>query len=142
MARMPRIWDDPFGLTSNISKLLDNVDSDLGFTAGYGRTDIFEKDGRLNYHIELPGLKKEDIEARIEDNRLIIKGEIKREQEVEEDDFFRMERRYGNFQKSFVLPEEAEDTQNLEARFEDGILKISLPLKESIRGDVIDIDIE
>jgi HSP20 family protein len=53
-----------------------------------------------------------------------------------------MERRYGRFQKSFALPEQVGDVKDLKAKFENGILKITIPLKESIRGEVIDIEIE
>ncbi len=144
MARLPSIWEDPFKLTTRVGSLLDRLDEDFGFglTMGYGRTDIYEKDGELHYEIELPGVKKEDVTARIEDNVLIVKGNIKRDETVEENNYLRMERRYGSFQKSFVLPEEAETTEGLKAKFQDGILKISIPLKESLRGEVIDINIE
>lgn len=142
MARLPRIWEEPFKLASSIGSLLDSFDSEFGFSTGYGRTDIYEKDGELHFEIELPGLKKEDITARVEDNRLVVKGEIRRDETIDSDNYLRMERRYGRFQKSFALPEQVEDVKDLKAKFENGILKITIPLKESIRGEVIDIEIE
>ncbi|MGB9802273.1 Hsp20/alpha crystallin family protein [Desulfofundulus sp.] len=144
MTLLPKLWEEPFRLISNIGSLLDNIDSELGLWTGYGRTDIYEKDGKLYYEIELPGLKKEDLKARIEDNRLIVKGEIKKDVTIDDDNYLRMERRYGRFQKSFLLPEQVGEItdKDLEARFEDGVLKIALPLKESIRGKVIDIEIQ
>ncbi len=140
MTRLPALWEEPFRLLSNVEKFMRGYDSQQNFVTGYGRTDIYEKDNRLCFEMELPGLKKEEISARIEEDRLIIKGEIKRNQEVKEDNYLRMERRYGTFQKNFLLPHEAE-RDDLTASFEDGILKISLPLKRSLKGEPLDIQI-
>lgn len=141
MTRLPAIWEEPFRLLSNVERFMKGFDSEQGIITGYGRTDIYEKDGHLCFELELPGLKKEEIKARIEEDRLIIKGEIKRDQEVNEDHYLRMERRYGTFQKSFPLPVEAQRS-DLKAAFQDGILQISIPLKQSLKGETIDIDIE
>ena len=142
MARLPSLWEEPFKLASNLGSLFDRMDNDFGFATGYGRTDIYEKDGNLHYDIELPGVKKDDINARIEDRTLVVEGEIKKDDKVNNENFLRMERRYGQFQKSFRLPEEVKSSEGLKACFEDGVLKISVPLRESMRSEVVDIDIE
>lgn len=141
MTRLPAIWGEPFRLLNNMEKFMKGYDAEQGIITGYGRTDIYEKDSRLCFEMELPGLKKEEISARIEEDRLVIKGEIKRDLEIKEDHYLRMERRYGTFQKNFLLPHEAE-REDLKASFEDGILKISIPLKRSLKGETLDIQIQ
>lgn len=141
MTRLPTLWGEPFRMLSNMEKLMKGYDAEQGYITGYGRTDIYEKDGNLCFEMELPGLKKEEISARIEEDRLIIKGEIKRDKEIKEDNYLRMERRYGTFQKNFLLPNEAE-REDLKAFFEDGILKIAIPLRRSLKGETLDIQIE
>ncbi len=142
MPQLPSIWEEPFKLMSNVGKMLDGFHNSLSFGTGYGRTDIYEKDGELHYDIELPGLTKDDISAKIEENTLVVKGEIKRDESISEDNYLLMERRYGSFQKCFSLPPQVDKVDKMKAKFEDGILKITIPLKETLRGKVVDIEIE
>lgn len=145
MARLPRRWgEDPFGFLGDFGGLLDKFDTEFGLRSSHGRTDIYEKDGELHYEIELPGLNKENINARIEDDKLIVEGEIEQEDKVDRENYLRMERSRGEFRKAYPLPDEAdtESVDNLKAKFRDGILKVSLPLKKSIQGESIDIEIE
>lgn len=144
MVDLPSRWEGPLKLNPHLSNLFDALDQGMIGQPEYGRTDIYEKDSELHYEIELPGVTKEDITARVENDTLIVKGEIQRDETISRDNYLRMERKYGSFQKQYPLPEEV-DTDNIEelkARFENGILKISLPLKESVKGDTIDIEIE
>jgi len=117
---------------------------DIPFTVEtFGRTDIYEKDGILHYDTELPGLKREDIDIKVEDGRLIISGETKRDERVEEENYFRMGRRYGKFQRVFPLPEEIEDPKKIKAKFEDGVLKVTVPLKKPLKREkAIEIEVE
>lgn len=147
MTRLPSIWEEPFRLTSRLSRWMDEFfrDFELPFFGweSLGRTDIYEKEGKLVYETELPGVRKEDIDLRVEDNRLIISGEVKRDERIEEEDYLRIGRRYGRFQRVFPLPEEIEDPKKIQAKFEDGILKITVPLKESLKKEkVIEIKVE
>lgn len=142
MTNLPGIWEEPFKAMTDLGRLFDRLDMGNSLRTGYGFADIYEKDGHLHFEIELPGLSKNDISARIEDNCLIISGEIKRDEKINQDNYFRMERRYGRFQKSYLLPDEAEKIKNVKARYEDGILKVAIPLKKSMHGETIDIKIE
>lgn len=147
MARLPSIWEEPFRLTSRIGRWIDELfrefePSIFGFES-FGRTDIYEKDGKLIYETELPGVKKEDIDIRVEEGRLIITGEIKRAEEIAEENYYRMGRRYGRFQRVFPLPEEIDDPRKIQAKFEDGILRITVPLKRPLREErAIEIEVE
>ena len=80
------------------------------------------------YHIELdlPGIKKEDIEVSIDENILTISGERKTETEIKEEDYYKIESSYGTFKRSFTLPENA-DIDNIDAESEDGVLEVVIP---------------
>jgi len=109
--------------------------ADLGFDFGprYGRTDIYERNRNLVFETELPGTKKEDIDVKVEQGRLVISGETKRSEEVKEENYFRVGRQYGRFQRAFPLPEGVEDTGQIKASFKNGILKIVVPLQKAIK---------
>jgi len=82
-----------------------------------------------NYYIEvdLPGIKKEDVEISLKDNVLTISGERKFKNEVKEEDYYKIESAFGKFSRSFTLPENA-DIENIEAKAENGVLEITIPL--------------
>jgi HSP20 family protein len=140
MARLPAIWRDPFSITARMSRLMDELfrdfidfedftDLDLDVFPGFGCTDIYLKDKTLVIETELPGARKEDIQVRVEDNRLVITGEVRREEEVRDENYIRMGRRYGAFRRVFPLPEEVEDKKAIRAKFENGVLRVEIPLK-------------
>ena len=76
--------------------------------------------------VDLPGVKKDDVEISIDKNILTIKGERKVRNEVKEGDYYRIESAYGSFARSFTLPEKV-DTENIEAKTENGVLEIVIP---------------
>jgi HSP20 family protein len=135
MVRLPELWREPLALSRRMERLFDDFFShDWPFdTAALGRTDIYEKDGQLVYETELPGVKREDVHIKVEDGRLILSGETKREERIEQENYLRMGRQIGKFQRSFPLPEEIGDPKRIKAKFEDGILRVSVPLKESLK---------
>ncbi|MCD6204805.1 MAG: Hsp20/alpha crystallin family protein [Candidatus Marinimicrobia bacterium] len=103
--------------------------------------DIMEKEKEFLITAELPGIKKDDIKMNIRDNVLTVSGEKKQEKKTEKDNFHRTERVYGSFQRSFRLPDSA-DQENISAEFKDGVLSVTIPkLKESISKS-IDIKIK
>jgi HSP20 family protein len=137
MNHLPEVRRGPFVLESNLSRLMDEFLSDfdrvgLDVATSFGRTDVYEKNKELVFETELPGVRKDDVQVRVEDDQLVISGEVKRKEEVERDQYFRIGRRYGRFQRSFPLPADLIDKSKVAARFEDGILRVSAPLRESI----------
>ncbi len=90
------------------------------------RVDIYEKDNKLVIEAEIPGAKKEDIEVKIKDNAVIIKGEVKKEEEKKDENYYRSERFYGKFERVIPLPVEVK-TEEAKATFENGILKLEIP---------------
>lgn len=101
--------------------------------------DMYEKNGSLVIQTDLPGLKAEDIEINISGNALTIKGEFKSEEEDERETVHIMERRYGKFQRTVPLPDNV-DTDDVEAVFDDGVLKLSLPKSEEAKPKRISVN--
>ncbi len=100
--------------------------------------DIVEDAHAYVVTAELPGLKKEDVAIQLEDGVLSISGEKKQETEVKEKTFHRMERRYGSFYRAVTLPAGV-DVEKVDARFEDGVLKIRVPKREEVKPKAIKI---
>jgi HSP20 family protein len=144
---VPVVWHEPFIMGSSLSRLMDTFFRDfdeVGFDVApaFGRTDIYEKDKALVFETELPGMKKDEIELKVEDNQLVISGETKRTEEVREESYFRIGRRYGQFRRVFPLPTDLVDRSGIKARFEDGILRVAVPLKQSIKEKEKAVDIK
>ena len=99
---------------------------------------INTREGEFAYHIEvdLPGMKKEDINIQIEDSTLIISGERKVKDEIKEENYYKIESSFGSFSRSFTLPEEA-DIENIHAESEDGVLEVIVPKLESAKVDKV-----
>jgi HSP20 family protein len=96
------------------------------------RADITETKDSYIVQAELPGVPKENIKIDIEDDVLTLSGEKKSESESKDESgkVFRRERRYGTFERSFSLPDNAESKQ-IKANFENGVLKVTVPKKAS-----------
>ncbi len=119
--RMDEIFGEFFGPTPAAMAATEAVWSPL--------VDVHETKEGFKLQVELPGVKQEDIQLTIEGNSLMLKGERKRENEVEEDNYHRIERSYGTFQRSIVLPSVV-DPNRVKATYRDGVLQIQLPMKE------------
>ena len=89
---------------------------------------INTREGEYAYHVEvdLPGMKKEDINIQIEDNKLVISGERKVKEEIKEENYYKVESSFGTFSRSFSLPDEA-DIENIHAESKDGVLEVVVP---------------
>lgn len=97
--------------------------SQFGFAPS---VDVYDKDGAIVVKAELPGVKKEDISATVEDGDLVIKGSRAEEKEVKETDYYRMERSSGSFYRRIPLPEGVK-TDDVSAKYEDGVLEVRVP---------------
>ncbi|BCD62957.1 HSP20 family protein [Nitratiruptor sp. YY08-26] len=92
---------------------------------------VNEKEDEKAYYVEvdLPGVKKEDINLEVKDNVLTISGERKFKKEEEDKGYKRVESFFGKFERSFTLPADA-DAEKIEAKAEDGVLHITIPKVE------------
>ncbi|MGC8611655.1 MAG: Hsp20/alpha crystallin family protein [Athalassotoga sp.] len=88
--------------------------------------DISETDKSYEFEVELPGMKREDVNIEIDDGILTIRGEKKEERKEEKKGYKKIERSYGKFERSFSLPSDI-DEKNISAKFENGVLNISIP---------------
>ena len=93
--------------------------------------DVVENTEEIVLQAELPGLRKEEIAIELDGDTLRISGERKRQQVVEGEQFMRLERRYGSFSRAFQLQTEIK-AEGIEATFEDGVLTLRLPKKQSV----------
>jgi HSP20 family protein len=90
--------------------------------------DVFEKDDRLVFRAEVPGMDREHLDVRVEDGVLTIQGE--RQEDTEE--MYRRERVHGKFTRSFTLPKNVDGTK-VTATYKDGILEVSVPKAEAAK---------
>ena len=107
--------------------------------AGHGMpaVDIIEKDKSFEITAELPGMDQKNIEIKLSNGSLIIKGEKKEDKEEKRKGYYLTERHYGSFQRVFNLPKGV-DPQKIDASFNNGVLSISLPKKpEAMKADKI-----
>jgi len=102
--------------------------------------DIYENGEKVVLKLELPGVKEEDVDVRIENQTLTVRGERKFEAEEKEENFHRIERRYGSFFRSFTLPTTV-DTENVGASYQAGVLKLELKKKASAQPKQIKINV-
>ena len=102
--------------------------------------DVFERGDDLVLQAELPGLKSDKIEIRVEDGNLVIRGERKNESEVEDDKVYRLERVYGTFTRRFTLPTTV-DASRINARYTDGVLEIVLPKAEEAKSRNVEVKV-
>lgn len=100
--------------------------------------DIYQTDKDLVVKAALPGVKPEDVDISVANNVLTIKAEVKEDREVNEEDYFYQERRYGTFSRSVALPVEV-DVDKAEANFENGVLVLTLPKTEVSRAKQIKV---
>ncbi len=102
--------------------------------------DIYENGDNLVLKAELPGVDAKDVEIRVEDSTLYLKGERKFEKEVNEQNYHRVERSYGTFTRSFALPNSI-DSDRVSAEYKDGILTLTMPKKEEAKPKTIKINV-
>jgi len=103
--------------------------------------DIFEEGDDIVVKTELPGMTKDDIEVNLTENTITISGEKKREEKVERDNYYHLERSYGSFRRSFDLPAEVQ-TDKAKASFKNGVLEVRIPKTEEAKKKVQKIKIE
>jgi len=102
--------------------------------------DIYETEDAIVLKAELPGVDPKEVEVRVEDNTLYLKGERKFEKEVKEQNYHRVERSYGSFARSFSLPNSI-STDKVKAEFKDGLLTLTMPKREEAKPKTIKIDV-
>ena len=103
--------------------------------------DIYQNgDHEVVLKAELPDMTREDIDITVDNGTLTIRGDKKLSNEVKEEQFHRIERRYGSFSRSFSLPQTV-DPSRVSAEYRQGVLTVRLPLREDAKPRSIKVDV-
>lgn len=103
--------------------------------------DIFEEGDDVVVKAETPGMKKEDLDVKLEGDTITVTGEKKTEEKVEKKDYYRLERSYGSFCRSFRLPTDVQ-ADKAKATFKDGVLEVRVPKTEEAKKRAKKVEIE
>ena len=136
---------EPFrGLTTlqdQVNRLFEDSffrGDDSSLTTWAPAVDIYEDGNNLVLKADLPDVNEKDLDLRIENNMLTLRGERKFEKKVDEENYLRVERRYGAFSRSFSLPNTV-DTAAIKAEYKNGVLTVILPKREESKPKQIKV---
>ena len=139
-------WD-PFrevvALQNRVNSLfreMNEGDSPLTTASFVPAVDIYEDAKKVVLKLEVPGVEEKDLDIRVENNTLTVKGERKFEKEEKEENFHRIERRYGTFYRAFTLPSTV-DTEHINAGYNAGVLKLELSKKAEAQPRQIKVNV-
>jgi len=143
-------WSDPFREFSHLQDRINRVFNDTYGRADDGLTtsgtwvppvDVYQNgDHEVVLMAELPSMKREDIDITVDSGTLTIKGEKRVASDFKEEQFHRVERRYGSFSRSFSLPQSV-DAGKVAAEYKDGVLTVRLPMREEAKPRQIKVDV-
>jgi len=133
--RMSQLLNQPFGFGIG-----DRTEQQLAFSNFVPPVDVYEDEHHITLQAEIPGVEEKDLNLHVENNVLTLSGERKLETEKKKENFHRLERHYGRFTRSFTLPPTA-DTQNVNADFENGLLKVTIAKREEAKPKQIRIGV-
>ena len=102
--------------------------------------DIYEDEKKVVLKLEVPGIEEKDLDVRVENNTLTVRGERKFESEEKEENFHRIERSYGSFYRAFTLPTTV-DTEHVDAKYTAGVLKLELKKKVEAQPKQIKVNV-
>jgi len=128
--RMNRLFEEQYG----------GREESLASGAFVPAVDIYEDEHSIQLKLEVPGIDEKDLGVKVENNVLTISGERKFEKEEKEENFRRVERRYGSFTRSFTLPSTV-STDDVQANYENGVLKIRLAKRAEAKPKQIKVSI-
>jgi HSP20 family protein len=142
-------WD-PYREVLTLQNRLNSLFQDYG--RGHGENDsvstaafvppvdVYEDEHKIVLKLEVPGLKQEDLDIQIENNALTVKGERKFEKEEREENFHRIERRYGSFFRSFTVPNTV-NSEAVKASYDAGVLRIELEKRADAKPKQIKVQV-
>ncbi|MEW5807367.1 MAG: Hsp20/alpha crystallin family protein [Acidobacteriota bacterium] len=144
-------WDpfrDLLALQERMNKLFEDslsrsraMEEGLSAGAWSPSVDIYEIADRIVLKVDLPGMKQDEIELKVENYMLTIKGERQLEKETKREDYLRIERAYGAFSRSFTLPNTV-DVDRIMAEHKNGVLEVVIPKKEETKSKKIKVEIK
>ena len=140
-------WDpfrDVIALQNRVNSVFrdfnESGDSALTTASFVPAVDVYEDPQKVVLKLEVPGIEEKDLDIRVENNTLTVKGERKLDKEEKEENFHRIERRYGSFYRAFTLPSTV-STENVEANYNAGVLKLELKKKAEAQPKQIKVNV-
>jgi HSP20 family protein len=141
-------WDpfrDVVALQNRMNSLFQdfsrNGENEMVTAAGFvPPVDIYEDEHKLVLKVEIPGMRLEDLDVRMENNTLTIKGERSFQSEGKEENFHRVERRYGSFYRAFTVPNTI-DPESIKAEYDAGVLRLELQKKPESKPKQIKVNV-
>ncbi|QEE31054.1 Hsp20/alpha crystallin family protein [Terriglobus albidus] len=138
----------PFSELAVLQNRLNSIFNDFGTPEGRSESlasgnftpavDVYEDAQKIVLKLDVPGIRQEDIDVRLENQTLTVKGERKFEKEEKEENFHRIERRYGSFIRVFTLPPTA-DMERVSADYKDGVLQVEIAKKSEAQPKQIKV---
>ncbi len=125
---------------NSLFREMNDGDSPLTTASFVPAVDIYEDTKKVVLKLEVPGIEEKDLDVRVENNTLTVKGERKFEKEEKEENFHRIERRYGSFYRAFTLPTTV-DAEHIAANYHAGVLKLELSKKAEAQPKQIKVNV-
>ena len=121
-------------------QMLNRFFGENGMGSNFPQLNISEREDSYRVEADLPGIKKEDVEVKLDENRLTIRANRQNEDEKNGETFHRVEKSYGSFVRSLVLPNNI-DREGIDGKMEEGVLSLTLPKTEKTasRGKTIEL---
>jgi HSP20 family protein len=140
-------WHDVLSLQNRMNALFQDLSRSQGendvstTTASFvPPADIYEDEHQIVLKLEIPGIRQEDLDIQVENNTLSVRGERSFEKEEKEENFRRVERRYGGFYRAFTLPNTV-DAEKIQAEYENGVLKLKLEKRAEAKPKQIKVNV-
>jgi len=132
--RINRMFEDSFGRSCDL-------DDEMSLCAWRPAVDIYQTENGIVLTAELPGVGKENVSVEVKDNVLTLKGERPAIPNIKEENYYRQERLYGAFQRSFTLQHNIQSNL-IKATFKDGVLEIEIPRPKEEKSKQITVTVE
>jgi HSP20 family protein len=135
-------WSPLRELEGQFNRFFGELARDFDLSDGGWSPAVDFKEGEHEYTLEadLPGMKKEEIDVTVMDNCITLRGERKRETESNDKGVHRVERRYGTFERTFEIPG-GFDAENINAHFDGGVLRVTLPKREEAKPKQVEVKV-
>ncbi|HXX13605.1 MAG TPA: Hsp20/alpha crystallin family protein [Candidatus Eremiobacteraceae bacterium] len=123
------------------NEAFDRTSEEGNLTSWAPAVDIYETEHNLVVKADLPDIKPEELDIRVENNILTIRGERKFEKKVDDNNYLRVERAYGSFSRSFSLANSV-NTEAIQADYQNGVLTLNMPKREEAKPKQIKVRVE
>ena len=141
-------WEQPFRGATTLQEQINRVFGDVvgrtseesNLTPWAPEVDIYETENELVVKADLPDVNPQDLDIRVENNNLTIRGERKFDNKVNEDNYLRIERSYGSFSRSFSLANSV-NSEAIKADYQNGVLTLSIPKREEAKPKQIKVNV-